>query len=68
MSKVIKTIGILFFVLIVLVAAILVLTQTDYFRNTIKGVVEKAADSATGQKFTIGKIEGDFIHSIRSFA
>src|SRR6266849_5173798 len=65
MSKFIKTAGILFVVLILIFVAIAIFTQTDYFRNTIKGVVEKAAGSATGQNFTIGKIEGDFIHGIR---
>lgn len=64
MSKGIKTVGILFFVLIVLVATIFVLLQTDYFRNTIKSVAEKSVSSTVGQNFTMGKIEGDFIHGI----
>jgi autotransporter translocation and assembly factor TamB len=64
MSKVIKIVGILVFVLIVLIASIFVIAQTDYFRNTIKSVVEKSISSASGQNFKIGKIEGDFIHSI----
>lgn len=64
MSKVIKIVGILFFVLIVLITAIFVIAQTDYFRNTIKSVVEKLISSASGQSFKIGKIEGDLINGI----
>lgn len=64
MSKVIKTVGILFFLLIILIAAIFVIAQTNYFRNTTKSVVEKLISSAAGQNFAIGKIEGDLIHEI----
>ncbi|MER3446267.1 MAG: hypothetical protein C4291_05220 [Candidatus Dadabacteria bacterium] len=64
MSKVIKTVGILFFVLVALVVSIFVLIQTDYFRSTIKNIVEKSVSNTVGQNLRIGKIEGDFIRGI----
>ncbi len=64
MSKVIKTVGILFFVLVALIVSIFVLIQTNYFGSTIKNIVEKSVSSTEGQDFTIGKIEGDFIHGV----
>src|ERR1700758_1867759 len=63
-SKIIKIIGILFVALILAVVAISVFTRTDYFRTTLKNLVEKSVDSATGQSFTIGKIEGDLIRGL----
>jgi autotransporter translocation and assembly factor TamB len=64
-SKTIKTIGILFAFLILLVIAISLFSQTAYFRNTLRNVIERVVTSSTGQVFTIGKIEGDLIHGLR---
>src|SRR3990172_7861830 len=64
-SKTIKTIGILFALLILLVIAISLFSQTAYFRNTLRNVIERVVTSSTGQVFTIGKIEGDLIHGLR---
>lgn len=65
LSKTLKIIGIVFFVLILLIVGIFFFTQTDYFRSTLKSVIERVVASSTGQIFTIGKIEGDLIRGIK---
>jgi len=63
-SKILKTIGILFAVLVLAIAAISFFLQTDYPRNIIKNLVEKAVSSATKQAFTIGEMDIDLIRGI----
>ena len=64
-SKILRTIGIFFLCLIILFIGFLIFTQTDLFRDTIRKAAEKAVSSVTGQKFTIGRIEGNFFNGIR---
>ncbi len=64
-SKILKTIGIFFTILILLLVAISIFLQTDYSREFIKNVAEKTVTAATRQTFTIGKVEIDFIRGIR---
>jgi translocation and assembly module TamB len=65
MSKVIKTSGVLFVILILILVSVFISVRTEYLRNIIKGVVERSLSSAAGQNFTVGEIDGDFIHNIR---
>jgi translocation and assembly module TamB len=63
-SKILTTIGIFFLCLIIILIGFLIFTQTDLFRNTVKKAAEKAVSSITGQKFTIGGIEGNLFNGI----
>jgi translocation and assembly module TamB len=64
-SNKIKAIGVLLIVLTLLVMGISLFIHADYFRNTIKSILEKTVSSATGQSFTIGKIDGDLIRELK---
>jgi translocation and assembly module TamB len=64
-SKILRTIGIFFLCLIILFIGFLLFTQTDLFRETIKKAAEKAVNSITNQKLTIGRIEGNLFNNIK---
>lgn len=63
-SRILKTIGVLFALLILAILAISFLLQTAYSRRTIKNLLEKAVSSATKQGFTIGEIDIDPVRGI----
>jgi autotransporter translocation and assembly factor TamB len=63
-SKILTTIGIFFLCLIILFIGLLIFSQTDLFRNSVRKAAEKAVRSITNQKFTIGSIEGNLISKI----
>ncbi len=64
-NKVFVIIGALLVFVLIVIISISILSQTDLFRNTLRSFIEKTISSATGQIFTIGKIEGDLIHGLR---
>ncbi len=64
-SKILKTIGIFFLCLMLLFVALLIFTQTELFRNTLRKAAEKAVSSITDQNFSIGRIEGNLFNTIR---
>lgn len=63
-SKLFKTLGILFALLLVLFIALSIYTQTNYFRDLLKTAVEKTVATASNQKLTIGKLEGNMLTGI----
>ena len=63
-SKVLKPIGIFLFILALLVAILLVIVQTRYFREFVRITTNSVVEALTDQKFTIGSIEGNFIRGI----
>ena len=64
-NKVFVIIGALLVFVLIVIISISILSQTDLFRNTLRSFIEKTISSATGQIFTIGKIEGDLINGLR---
>jgi len=64
-SKFLKTIGVLFAIIAVLITAISAFLQTEYSKKTIKNLLEKVISGATKQTFSIGEIDIDFIRGIK---
>ncbi len=57
--------GVLIGILVLILTGAYFLTQTEYFRNLVKRKTEEIVSSSTGQKLTIGSVEGTFFYSIR---
>lgn len=57
--------GVLLGLLALILTGAYFFTQTEYFRNLVKRKTESIVSSATGQKLTIGSVEGTFFYSIR---
>ncbi len=64
-KKILASIGIFFIVIILALAGLLFLSQTQYFRNFVKSTAESIVSSTTGQTFTIGELEGNFFNNIK---
>lgn len=57
--------GVLLGILVLILTGAYFLTQTEYFRGFVKRKTEEIVSSSTGQKLTIGSVEGTFFYSIR---
>jgi len=57
--------GVLLGLLALILTGAYFFTQTEYFRNLVKQTTENIVSSSTGQKLTIGSVEGTFFYSIR---
>ncbi len=57
--------GVLIGILVLILTGAYFLTQTEYFRGFVKRKTEEIVSSSTGQKLTIGSVEGTFFYSIR---
>src|SRR3989337_2357018 len=64
-NKVFVIIGALLVFVLIVIISISIFSQTDLLRNTLRSFIEQTISNATGQIFTIGKIEGDLIHGLR---
>ena len=56
---------VLFGILVLILTGAYFFTQTEYFRGLVKRKTEEIVSSSTGQKLTIGSVEGTFFYSIR---
>ena len=63
-KKILVSISIFFGVIIIALVGLMFLTQTQYFRNLARSTAESIVSSTTGQKFTIGNLEGNFFQNI----
>ncbi len=63
-KKILVSISIFFGVVIIALVGLMFLTQTQYFRNFARSTAESIVSSTTGQKFSIGNLEGNFFQNI----
>ncbi len=66
MRTLIRAVYALFIALFLALFALTIYSQTDYFKTILKGAIERAVYTSTGQRLTIGKLEGNFVTGLRA--
>lgn len=63
-KKILISIGVFFVIVILALAGLMFLTQTQSFRNFTRNQIQSIVTSTTGQKLSIGDLKGNFFNNI----